>query len=164
MKKIACLSITFILLFYLSACTGYKPIFSSSNLQFKINDYSIKGNKKLGNQIYSKLYILSKGHGDDLNARNINITINLIKNKSATAKNTTGKIIEYKISLDTNILLIDSLSKNEILNYQSTNSSSYKVQDQHSETLKLENRAIENLITETYANFLIQMSENITTQ
>ena len=88
----------------------------------------------------------------------------MIKNKSATAKNTAGKIIEYKISLDTNILLIDSLSKNEILNYQSTNSSSYKVQDQHSETLKLENRAIENLITETYANFLIQMSENITTQ
>ena len=164
MKKIASLSIAFILLVYLSACAGYKPIFSSSNLQFKINDYIIQGNKKLGNQIYSKLYILSKSNDGDLNAQNINITINLIKNKSATAKNTAGKIIEYKISLDTNILLIDSLSKNEILNYQSTNSSSYKVQDQHSETLKLENRAIENLITETYANFLIQMSENITTQ
>tara|TARA_Y100000590_G_C15615110_1_gene975411 strand:- start:367 stop:861 length:495 start_codon:yes stop_codon:yes gene_type:complete len=164
MKKIASLSIAFILLVYLSACAGYKPIFSSSNLQFKINDYFIQGNKKLGNQIYSKLYILSKSNDGDLNAQNINITINLIKNKSATAKNTAGKIIEYKISLDTNILLIDSLSKNEILNYQSTNSSSYKVQDQHSETLKLENRAIENLITETYANFLIQMSENITTQ
>ena len=164
MKKIASLSIAFILLVYLSACAGYKPIFSSSNLQFKINDYFIQGNKKLGNQIYSKLYILSKSNDGDLNAQNINITINLIKNKSATAKNTAGKIIEYKISLDTNILLIDSLSKNEILNYQSTNSSSYKVQDQHSETLKLENRAIENLITETYENFLIQMSENITTQ
>ena len=54
MKKIASLSIAFILLVYLSACAGYKPIFSSSNLQFKINDYFIQGNKKLGNQIYSK--------------------------------------------------------------------------------------------------------------
>ena len=164
MKKISHVLISLIFLINIGACTGYKPIFSSSNLEFKIVDYSITGDKKLGNQIYSKLYILSKSNDGDLNAQNINITINLIKNKSATAKNTAGKIIEYKISLDTNILLIDSLSKNEILNYQSTNSSSYKVQDQHSETLKLENRAIENLITETYANFLIQMSENITTQ
>ena len=164
MKKITCLSIAFLLLIYMNACTGYKPIFSSSNLQFKINNYSIKGNKKLGNQIYSKLYILSKSNNDDLNARNINITINLLKNKSGTAKNSTGKIIEYKISLDTNIVVNDPLSNNEIINYQSTSSSSYKVQDQHSETLKLENKAIENLIGEVYQDLLIKMSENITTQ
>ena len=164
MKKIACLSIVFTLLVYMNACTGYKPIFSSSNLQFKINDYSIKGNKKLGNQIYSKLYILSKSNDDDLNARNINITINLLKNKSATAKNSAGKIIEYKITLDTNIIVNDALSNNEIINYQSTSSSSYKVQDQHSETLKLENKEIENLIEGVYQNLLIKMSENVTTQ
>ena len=164
MKKIACLSITLILLVYMNACAGYKPIFNSSNLQFKINDYSIKGNKKLGNQIYSKLYILSKSNNDDLNARNINITINFLKNKSATAKNSAGKVIEYKISLKTNIVVMDQLSNSEITNYQSTSSSSYKVQDQHSETLKLENRAIENLIGEIFGNLIIKMSENITTQ
>ena len=164
MKKIACLSIAFTLLVYMNACTGYKPIFGSSNLQFKISDYSIIGNKKLGNQIYSHLYILSKSNEDDLNARNINITINLLKNKSGTAKNSAGKIIEYKISLDTNIVVNDPLSNNEIINYQSTSSSSYKVQDQYSETLKLENKAIENLIGELYQNLLITISENLTTQ
>ena len=164
MKKITQITLSLVLLISLNSCVGYKPIFSSSNLQFKINDYSIKGNKKLGNQIYSKLYILSKSNNDDLNARNINITINLLKNKSGTAKNSTGKIIEYKISLDTNIVVNDPLSNNEIINYQSTSSSSYKVQDQHSETLKLENKAIENLIGEVYQDLLIKMSENITTQ
>ena len=59
MKKIIYLLIPLILLIYINACSGYKPIFGSSNIsniQFKIADYSIKGNKKLGNQIYSKLY------------------------------------------------------------------------------------------------------------
>ena len=40
-------------------------------------------------------------------------------------------------------------------------SSSYKVQDQHSETIKLENRTIENLINKTYQDLLIKLSENI---
>ena len=58
----------------------------------------------------------------------------------------------------------DPLSNNEIINYQSTASSSYKVQDQHSETLKLENKAIENLIGEVYQDLLIKMSESISTK
>ena len=55
MKKISYLLISLIFLINIGACTGYKPIFSSSNLEFKITDYSILGDKKLGNKIYSKL-------------------------------------------------------------------------------------------------------------
>ena len=164
MKKIASLSIAFILLVYLSACAGYKPIFSSSNLQFKINDYFIQGNKKLGNQIYSKLYILSKSNDGDLNAQNINITINLIKNKNATAKNTAGKIIEYRVSLNTNIIVKNFLTNAIILNQNFISSSSYTVQDQHSETIKLENKNIENLLNKTYQDLLIIMSKNMSTE
>ena len=60
MKKVFYRLISIILLINVCACAGYKPIFSSSNLKFKISDYSISGDKKLGNQIYSKLYNLSK--------------------------------------------------------------------------------------------------------
>jgi len=35
------------------------------------------------------------------------------------------------------------------------------VQDQYSETLKLENKSIENLIDKTYKEFLIKLSEGI---
>ena len=62
MKKISYLLISLFLLVNIVACAGYKPIFSSSNLEFKIADYSIIGDKKLGNQIYSKLYNLSKSN------------------------------------------------------------------------------------------------------
>ena len=48
--------LTFIPLFIIllaNSCTGYKPIFSASNLKFQIVEHSIKGNKRLANQIYS---------------------------------------------------------------------------------------------------------------
>ena len=43
--------ISLILLINIEACAGYKPIFSSSNLEFEIADYSISGDKKIGNKI-----------------------------------------------------------------------------------------------------------------
>ena len=60
MKKIINLICSTILLIFISECVGYKPIYSSTNLQFKIGDYSIAGDKKLGNRIYSKLYCYEK--------------------------------------------------------------------------------------------------------
>ena len=53
MKKKLLIIASFIIFICLTACTGYKPIYSSSNVHFTIADYSIKGDKRLGNQIYS---------------------------------------------------------------------------------------------------------------
>ena len=161
MKKISYLLISLILLINISACAGYKPIFSTSNLEFKIVDYSILGDKKLGNQIYSKLYNLSQSTKNTSEIKNIYILINVSKNKNATAKNSAGKILAYKINLSTKVMIKDFTTKNQILNESFVFSSSYKVQDQHFETIRLQNRSIENLINETYQNLLIKLSENI---
>ena len=161
MKKISHLLISLILLLNINACTGYEPIFSTSNIEFKITDYSITGDKKLGNQIYSKLYNLSQSTKNTLEVKNIFILINVSKDKNATAKNSAGKILAYKINLSTTVTVKDFITDNQILNETFDFSTSYKVQDQHSETIKLENRSIENLINETYQNLLIKLSENI---
>ena len=161
MKKIFCLLILLVLLVYISACTGYKPIFSTSNLEFKIANHSIIGDKKLGNQIYSKLYNLSQLTKNTSEVKNIYILINVSKNKNATAKNSAGTVLTYKINLSTAITVKDFITDNQILSESFVLSSSYKVQDQHSETLKLENRSIENLINKTYQDILIKLSENI---
>ena len=161
MKKISYLLISLILLLNISACTGYKPIFSSSNIEFKITDYSITGDKKLGNQIYSKLYNLSQTTRNTSEVKNIYILIDVLKEKNATAKNSAGKILAYKINLSTIVIVKNFTTGNQILNENFTSSSSYKVQDQYSETIKLENRAIENLINKTYQDLLIKLSENI---
>ena len=74
MKKITYLIFTIVFLILVSGCSGYKPIFASKNLQFNISEYSIEGNKILGNKIYSKLYRLSNAKKDDKNVKNISVT------------------------------------------------------------------------------------------
>ena len=79
MKKILYLLISFIILINIGACAGYKPIFGSSNLEFKIAEYSISGDKKLGNKIYFKLYDLSRSTKKTSETKNIYLLINVSK-------------------------------------------------------------------------------------
>ena len=60
MKKIFSLTFLISLFIFISNCTGYKPIFGSTSLQFEISNYDIKGDKILGNKLYSKLSGISK--------------------------------------------------------------------------------------------------------
>ena len=161
MKKIPYLFISFIILIYIGACAGYKPIFSSSNLEFIITDYSILGDKKLGNQIYSKLYNLSKSTKKTSETKNIYLLINVSKDKKATAKDSAGKILGYRIILSAAITIKDVMTGNEILNENFSLSSTYKAQDQYSETIKLENQITENLINSIFQDLLIKLSANL---
>ena len=161
MKKISYLVVSLIILINMSACTGYKPIFGSSNLEFKIVDYSISGDKKLGNQIYSRLHDFSKSTENVTGAKNIYILINSSQNKNATAKNNSGKILGYRINLSTTITVKDLMTGNEILNETFSYSSTYKTQDEFFETKKLENQTIQNLIQSTYQDLLIKLSESL---
>ena len=161
MKKISYLLISLIFLINISACAGYKPIFGSSNLEFKIVDYSISGDKRLGNQIYSRLYDFSKSTENVTGAKNIYILINSSQNKNVTAKNSAGKVLGYRVSLSTTITAKDLMTGNEILNETLSYSSTYKTQDEFFETKKLENQTIENLINTTYQDLLIKLSEKL---
>ena len=164
MKKISSVLISLIILTNIIACAGYKPIFSSSNIEFVIEDYSIKADKKLGNQIYSHLYTLAQSNKNNADAQNFHITIEAAKDKTATVKDSAGKILEYRISLNSNIVVKNYLTKDEILTQNFISFSSYKVQNEYSETVKLENKTIENLVNKTYQDLLIKLSENITAE
>ena len=67
MKKFTKLISAFILLFFISNCAGYEPIFKSSNLKFVINNHKIIGDKKIGKQIFSKLKRISDNNKDAFN-------------------------------------------------------------------------------------------------
>ena len=161
MKKILYLLTSFIILINIGACAGYKPIFGSSNLEFKIAEYSISGDKKLGNIIYFKLYDLSRSTKKTLETKNIYLLINVSKDKKATAKDSAGKILGYKINLSTTITIKDVMTGNEILHENFSYSSVFKAQDQYSETIKLENQTTQNLINNIYQDFLIKFSANL---
>ncbi len=161
MKKFINLTVLLFLLIFIQECTGYKPIFSS-NLNFQINSHTINGEKKLGTQIYSKLYKLA--NSDRKDGRALDIFIDIKKVKNSTVKDKTGKTLEYKITLNTKIIINDFLDNKELLNQNFILSSSYNVQDQFSETKKLEDRTLQNLLDKTVQDLIINMSENILTK
>ena len=160
MKKITYIIIAIIFLTFINACAGYKPIYTT-NLQFKIVDYSIKSNKKLGRQIYYKLYNSFKSNQNNAEAQSVTITIDTTKNKNATVKDSTGKILEYRIILNSGIIIKDYLTNDEVLNHNFSYSFMYKAQDLHSETIKLENQTTQNLINKIYQDLLIKLSEKL---
>ena len=164
MKKIFYLLASFILLINIIACAGYKPIFSSTNIQFEIADYSIEGDKILGNKIYSKLYSVSESKKNNQDVRQINFIINTSKTKNATAKDSGGKIIEYKIILNTNVKVTDFITNDMILNQTFISSLSYKAQNQYADTVRLEAKSTEDLIDNTYRKLLNKLSQKILAQ
>ena len=106
MKKIIFLTVISIILFVLnSSCTGYKPIYATSNFDFKIEQHSIKGDVKLGNLIYRKLNNISLSNKNNLKAQRIILSIETSKEKKPKVKNSAGKILEYQIYLNTNIIM-----------------------------------------------------------
>ncbi len=161
MKKQTNLVIAFILLILVNGCSGYKPIFGSIDLQFKISQYSIEGNQIIGKKIYKKLNNFFEKTKDKKDVRKITLLINVSKDKKASLKNSAGKIIEYKIFLKTEIEVKDFMTNDKILNQTFSNSSSYRVQKQYSETIKLENLSIENMLEKTHQDLLIKLSQNI---
>ena len=161
MKNIYKLIIPIIALILLNECSGYNPIFSTQNLQFKIDSYSIKGNKILGNKLYSKLHNISKSNKNNQNVTAVNLIINIKKDKESTSKDSAGKVLEYKIILNTEVEVLDAYTDDVVLKQNFVSSSTYKVQEQYSSTLNLENQSIENLIERTYQELLNSLSENI---
>jgi len=161
MKKVIYPIFSFILLLFINGCAGYEPIFGSTNLQFEIVDYSIEGNKILGNKIYSKLYSLSKSKKDDQNLRRVDLVIKVSKDKNVTTKDSAGKILQYKITLNTDIKVTDFITKDKILNQIFVSSLTYKVQDKYSDTVDLENRSIEDLLNKTYQELVTRLTQNL---
>jgi len=155
------LIISFILVIFITECTGYKPIFNSENLQFEIAEYELSGNKILGKQIYSQLDNLSEGKKNDKKKRSIILKINTKKIKNPTVKDSSGKIQEYKIILDVNLEVINYLTNAQIFKQSFINSTTYEVQSEISESIKLENQSLNDLVDKSYKDILIRLIESL---
>ena len=149
---------TFILI---NQCSGYKPIFSTTDIKFKIVDKEIKGDKILGNKLFSKLDVLSKTKNNEEKIKNIVLILDVSKTKSPTSKDSSGKILEYKINLNTNVEAKDYVTNKNILKQNFNSSSSYKIQSKYSDTLTLEGKTINDLVNKTYQDILFNLSKNI---
>ena len=161
MNKKTYFLLSLILLVILYGCAGYEQIFSPTSINFEIKNYSIEGEKSVGKNIYSKLNVLSKANQSNPNKKSIDLFVHALKDKTAFAKNSAGKILSYKVTINIKINIIDPLTNKNLLNKVFINSSVYKVQDQYSDTIELENRTTETLVEQTYESLLPLISEAI---
>ena len=150
----------FILIIFINGCAGYQTIFNSTSLMLEIKNYEIEGDKKLGKRMYMKLSNSLKTQSEG-NKKKIDLLIDMTKKMEDTIKSQSGKILEQKITLNTILNVKNYETGNLILNKTYTNSLSYKIQDQYSETINAKNKAIDNLINQTYQEFLITLIQNI---
>ena len=160
MKKNYSLILSLFLIIFVNGCAGYKPLFNSSSLMINIKNHTIEGDQDLGKRIYLKLENLLKSKNKK-DKKNINLIIDISKNKQATVKDKSGKVLEYKITLNTIIIVKKHENEILILNKNISNSISYKVQDQYSQSMIKENKVIEDLINQTYQELLITLIQNI---
>ena len=161
MKKIIYPIIGLAIFFLINQCSGYKPIFSTTDLHFKIADHEINGDKSLGNRLYSKLNFLSKPKNNNENVKNIFLIINIEKTKKPTSKDNAGKILEYKITLNIDLEAKDFPSDESILKQNFNSSLNYKIQSTYSDTLTLEGKATDDLINKISEEILFSLTKNI---
>ena len=160
MKKIYSLILSLFLIIFINGCAGYKPLFNSSSLMINIKKHTIEGDQDLGKRIYLKLENLLKSKNKK-DKKNINLFLDISKNKQPTIKDKSGKIVEYKITLNTIIIVKKYETEKLILNKNISNSINYRVQDQYSQSIIKENKVIEDLINQTYQEVLVILIQNI---
>ena len=166
MKKKISFIIPIILIFLINACSGYKPIFSSQNLEFKIVNSNIEGEKNLSDKILNKLEKISTRSNKTSNLiKNISISIKVEKNKLATTRDSAGNIKEYRITLNT-FVAVDTTKEDgsnnvALLKDNFEFSQSYKIKDNYSDTIKSENKTIDDLLNQTFQELIIKLSEKL---
>ena len=99
MKKIIFVTFISIILSVLkSGCTGYEPIYATSNYKFKIEEHTIKGDIKLLNSIYRKLNNISLSNKNNPKARSIELSIGTTKERKPTVKDGSGNILNNQLT------------------------------------------------------------------
>ena len=97
--------------------------------------------------------------GND-DAKEVNIVIISKRNTIVVLKDRSGKETKNKISLDVEVKVIDILSNKTLAVFNNTLSETYMVQDRISETNKLENDIISNLVDRITQLLMMKISQS----
>ena len=143
---------TLVFLFLILASCGYKPLYSSKNINFSINELNITGPQKIRNGLKNNLNIF-------LNQKNkseiYNINIKSSSLKSIISKDEQGDPSIYSIKLEINMEILDNekiiARKNFIENFD------YKNQNNLFNLKKYEDNIIDNLSEKIYQKIILYL-------
>tara|TARA_X000000950_G_scaffold106652_1_gene134291 strand:- start:387 stop:842 length:456 start_codon:yes stop_codon:yes gene_type:complete len=146
--------IKFFFCFLILSNCGFKV--SNDNLNFKISDISLAGDKKVNYLIKNKLLMAS----DNENKNLIQLKISTKKLKSIKEKNISNQITKYEITVNTQVELL-SLKTGVMTEFALTKSGFYDVSSKYSETLNQERNLIKLLVNEISEDILDNLSDDL---
>ena len=146
--------IKFFFCFLILSNCGFKV--SNDNLNFKISDISLAGDKKVNYLIKNKLLMAS----DNENKNLIQLKISTKKLKSIKEKNISNQITKYEITVNTQVELL-SLKTGVMTEFTLTKSGFYDVSSKYSETLNQERNLIKLLVNEISEDILDNLSDDL---
>lgn len=146
--------IKFFFCFLILSNCGFKV--SNNNLNFKISDISLAGDKKVNYLIKNKLLMAS----DNENKNLIQLKISTKKLKSIKEKNISNQITKYEITVNTQVELL-SLKTGVMTEFALTKSGFYDVSSKYSETLNQERNLIKLLVNEISEGILDNLSDDL---
>ena len=146
--------IKFFFCFLILSNCGFKV--SDNNLNFKISDISLAGDKKVNYLIKNKLLMAS----DNENKNSVQLKISTKKLKSIKEKNISNQITKYEITVNTQVELL-SLKTGVMTEFALTKSGFYDVSSKYSETLNQERNLIKLLVNEISEDILDNLSDDL---
>ena len=142
-KNIFCI----VLMFFITECADYKPLYSADKSSFNIGKIDYEGDdigiaKKIGKNLRN--IIRTKDDGIK-----INIIISCKKNKGIATKNTKGITTNFEMKIVINVMATEASSNETLLDKEYTFQKIYQNKSTASETANLESKIIDETVVET---------------
>jgi hypothetical protein len=167
MKKI--ILISFII--FLSNCVGYKPIFTSGQVNFYINKIEISDDNKLTRKLI-KNYLIDTYNGKKLNLQSngrsggttnlyfengkqsIALKLDLNKQENVIMKDAKGDPASYEIKIELNV---DVITKESIKKLNFRENFTFNNQSNKFELNQYKNNTETNLINKIFENLILEL-------
>ena len=142
-KNIFCI----VLMFLITECADYKPLYSADKSNFNIGKIDYEGDdisiaKKIGKNLRN--IIRTKDDG-----RKINMTISCKKNKRTATKDTKGTTTNFEMRVVINVMVTEASNDEALLDKEYIFQKIYQNKSTASETANLESKIMDETVAET---------------
>ena len=128
-----------IILVMISGC-NYKPLFNKDQQKsFAVKSFEVEGDKRVAQILINKMGIIRDKSGK------FNIIIFANKKTEIENKSSSGKILEYSVTLNYKIQLKNNITSEVVYSKNVSNTQTYKSSKLYSETLEREKKIVENI-------------------
>ncbi len=142
-KNIFCI----VLMFLITECADYKPLYSADKSSFSIEKIDYEGDDiNIAKKIAKNLRNIIRTKDD---GRKINMIISYKKNKGIATKDTKGTTTNFEMKIVINVMVTEASNNETLLDKEYTFQKIYQNKSTASETANLESKIIDETVVET---------------